>query len=77
MNYDNVPNLGLPLVFMYEGYTYSKEIDGLYHKFQPDHPRKPENDLGSITISKARELFATTKFIGSIIVLTDNVNLKV
>lgn len=77
MNYDNAPNLGLPLVFMYEGYIYSKEMDGMYHAFQPNLSRIPVNSLSSITISQAREIFANTKFISTIIVLTNNVNLKV
>lgn len=74
---NNAPNQGLPLVFMYEGYIYSKEIDGTFHRFNPIQDRKLINSLGCISMDEARILFANTKFISSIIVLTDNVNLKV
>jgi len=74
---NNNPNQGLPLVFMYEGFIYSKEVDGMYHVFLANYPRIPSNSVNIISIAKARELFATAKFISSIIVLTNNVNLKV
>jgi len=74
---NNAPNQGLPLVFMFEGMIYSKEIDGMYHKFEACCDRKRVNSLGSITIDTAREIFATSKFISSIIVLTNNINLKI
>lgn len=74
---NNAPNLGLPLIFMYEDYIYSKEIDGAFHKFNPIQDRKRFNSLGCISMNEARILFRDTKFISSIIVLTDNVNLKV
>lgn len=74
---NNAPNQGLPLVFMYEGYIYSKEMDGCFHKFNPVEDRKLINSLGILSIDEARILFAKTTFISSIIVLTNNVNLKV
>lgn len=74
---NNVPNLGLPLVFMYEGIIYSKEIDGTFHKFNATAPRTKNNSLGSITIDEARKLFVNTKYISSIVVLTDNIYLKI
>lgn len=73
----NIPNLGLPLTFMYEGYIYSKQVDGEYHIFPSTVPHLKANAIGNITMAKARELFATAKFISSIIVLTNNVNLKI
>lgn len=74
---NNVSNLGLPLVFMYEGFIYSKEMDGTFHKFNAADERKSNNSLNRISIAEARNIFANAKFISSIIVLTDNVNLKV
>lgn len=73
----DAPNLGLPLVFMYEGMIYSKEIDGTYHKFHSTDIRIPSKSLASISIGQAREIFTTAKFISSIIVLTNNVSRKI
>ena len=73
----NVPNNGLPLVFMYNGKIFSKELDGTYHFFKADDERIKANSLGSISIDAATDLFKTSTFIGSIIVLTNNVNQKV
>lgn len=74
---NNAPNQGLPLVFMYEGFIYSKEMDGNFHKFDAISERRPVNSLDYISIDAARKLFIDSKFIGTIIVLTNNVNLKV
>lgn len=74
---NNAPNQGLPLVFMYEGRIYSKEVSGSYHIFLTTTPRTPGNSIGAISIAQAREIFTDTKFISSIIVLTNNVNLKI
>lgn len=74
---NNAPNLGLPLVFMYEGFIYSKEMDGLFHQFYANCERKSINSLGSITMDQARKIFADTKFISSIIVLTNSPSLKI
>lgn len=74
---DKIPNDGLPLEFMYDGKIYSKEMDGCFHFFKADAPRIKANSLGSISIDAAKNIFRTTKWIGSIIVLSDDVNIKV
>ena len=73
----NIPNDGLPLTFMFDGKIFSKEVDGYYHQYLATTPRTRENSLGYITLDTARNIFNTSKFIGSIIVLADDVNLKV
>ena len=74
---NNAPNQGLPLVFMYEGFIYSKEMDGNYHKFNATDDRISKNSLDTITITQARYLIITAKFISSIIVLTNSPSLKI
>lgn len=74
---NNAPNQGLPLVFMYEGRIYSKEVSGSYHIFLTTTSRTPSNSIDAISIDQAKKIFADSKFISSIIVLTNDVNLKV
>ena len=74
---NNAPNKGLPLVFMYEGIIYSKEVDGNYHLFNATASRIPTNSLSSIRIAQARQIFENTKFISSMIVLTNSPSLKI
>lgn len=76
-NQPNTPNMGLPLVFMYEGMIYSKEMDGRFHIFEPKEKRIPENSKGTITVAEARFIFANTTFISSIITLTNNPSIKI
>ncbi len=73
----SAPNQGLPLEFMYDGMIFSKQIDGYYHWFKATTPRIKENSIGRITISEAKDMFNNCKFIGSIIVLSDDINIKV
>jgi hypothetical protein len=73
----DAPNDGLPLTFMYTGKIYSKQVDGYYHIFVADKPKTMGYALDAININKARLLFTNAKFISSMIVLSDDVALKV
>ena len=77
-NSESAPiNEDLPLTFMYNGKIFDKQIDGMYHFFSPDKDRVRSNSLGSITIAAAKHIFKTSRFIGSVIVLSDHVNQKI
>lgn len=73
----DAPNLGLPLIFMYEGVIYSKQMDGCFHGFEATKPRVRGNQFTIITMGEAKELFQTSKWIGTIIVLSNDVNIKI
>lgn len=69
-------NVGIPCDFIIDNIRYSKQLDGCYHLFIVGSPIRRESSIDIITISKAKELYNSTKFKTPIMFCTNNVNCK-
>ena len=66
----------MPLYFIHEGILYSKEMDGMFHKFIVGNELKPENSIGCCSIYDARCLLSSAKYKKYVTYATNSVNKK-
>lgn len=69
-------NIGIPCDFIIDTIRYSKQLDGMYHKFVVGSPIRKESSLGSITLNAAKSIYNDTDFKTPIMFCTNNVNCK-
>jgi len=64
------------LDFIYEGFLYSKQMDGTFHKFHPGWPINKENSLDAIDIPTAEAIIRKARFKKEILYLSDKIETK-